>query len=132
MKTPEYKIAEQLVNLTESQWFNPAVFGRVLSEQPHYTTDRIMEMIVHTIKQLSIRYDNDLEHGQTSHGLVLANEMHYAINSIRELEDLSNLKLPTSAKSYTKSLPEPPSQEYRYSFIHGKQNMSVNQVQAVL
>lgn len=94
MKTPESKVAEQLVNLTENQWFNPAVFGRYLSEQPHYTIDRIMEMITQILKYNNIRYQHDLEHGQTSEGLILSNELHHATKQIREMNTFKNLNLP--------------------------------------
>ena len=46
IKTPETKVVEQIANLTESHWFNGAILGRQLSEQPLYTLDRIMEMVV--------------------------------------------------------------------------------------
>ena len=44
-KTPTDKVAESLVNLIETAYFNPAQIGRYLSEQPYYTTDRTMEML---------------------------------------------------------------------------------------
>lgn len=94
MKTPETKVAEQLVNLTENQWFNPAVFGRYLSEQPHYTIDRIMEMITQILKYQNIRYQHDIEQGQTSEGLQLANELHHAVKAVQELKNFKNLTLP--------------------------------------
>jgi hypothetical protein len=34
-KTPEIKVAEQLVNLTESHWFNPATLARYMADQPY-------------------------------------------------------------------------------------------------
>lgn len=115
MKTPEQKVADSLVELTENQWFNPAVFGRILANQPFYTSDRIMEMVVHVIKQLSIRHDQEAEHGQSSHGLILANELHSAITAIRELSTFHNLTLPTSNKSYTKSLSSP-AKDYKFGW----------------
>lgn len=115
MKTPEEKVANSIVELTESQWFNPAVFGRILANQPFYTSDRIMEMVVHIIKQLSIRHDQESEHGQSSHGLILANELHAAVTAIRELSTFDNLTLPTSNKSYTKNL-STPAKDYKFGW----------------
>lgn len=121
MKTPESKVAEQLVNLTESQWFNPAVFGRYLSEQPHYTIDRIMEMLAYILKYNHIRYQHDLEHNQTSNGLVLSNELYHALKSVEELNEFPNLTLPKSAAGYIKSLPLP---NIKYSWSEDKANLS--------
>ena len=121
MKTPESKVAEQLVNLTENQWFNPAVFGRYLSEQPHYTIDRIMEMVAYILKYNNIRYQHDLEHNQTSNGLVLSNELFNALKAIEELNEFPNLTLPKSVAGYIKSLPLP---NTRYSWSEDKANLS--------
>jgi hypothetical protein len=118
MQTPEDKVANSIVELTESQWFNPAVFGRVLANQPFYTSDRIMEMIVHAIKQLSIRHDQESVHGKSSHGLMLANELHSAITAIRELSTFDNLTLPTSNKTYTRNL-STPAKEYKFGWKDG-------------
>ena len=132
MKTPESKVAEQLVNLTENQWFNPAVFGRYLSEQPHYTIDRIMEMVAYILKYNHIRYQHDLEHQQTSNGLVLSNELYHAMKAIEELNSFPNLTLPKTAANYIKSLPEPV-QQYRKSWIHDNvENATSINVQAVI
>ena len=118
MNTPEEKIANSIVELTESQWFNAAVFGRVLANQPFYTSDRIMEMVVHIIKQLSIRHDQESKHGKSSHGLMLANELHSAVTAIRELSTFDNLTLPTSNKTYTRNLPSP-AQDYKFGWTEG-------------
>lgn len=94
MKTKESKIAEQLTNAVEDHFFNPAVFGRYLSDQSYYTVDRVMEMLVQVIHTMSNRYETEAGNGKSSHGLILANELKHAIKAIKELEDLSNLKLP--------------------------------------
>lgn len=92
MKSKELKVAEQLTNAVEDHFFNPAVFGRYLSDQPFYTVDRIMEMLAQVINNLSNRHEAAEE--TTSHGLILANELKHAIKAIQETSDLSNLKLP--------------------------------------
>lgn len=94
MKSKESKIAEQLTNAVEDHFFNPAIFGRYLSDQPYYTVDKVMEMIVQVIHTMSNRYEVDKLDGVSSHGLKLANELQHAIQAIKELEDLSNLRLP--------------------------------------
>ena len=99
-KTPEIKVAESLVNLTESHWFNPTVFGRYLADQPLYTIDRIMEMVVSIItEQSKVHKENIVKDGTSSEGLLLANELNECIKAYQEEVQLNNLKLP--ARSYT-------------------------------
>lgn len=92
MKTPEIKVAESLVNLTESHWFNPTIFGRYLAEQPMYTIDRIMEMVVSIISEQSKIHGRN---NSTSEGLLLANELNECIKAYQENVQLNNLKLPS-------------------------------------
>ena len=102
MKTPESKAAEQLVNLTESHWFNPTVFGRYMAEQPLYTIDRIMEMIVSIIaEQAKVHHTNIARDNTSSEGLLLANELNECIKAYQEDNQITNLKLP-SRKAYVK------------------------------
>lgn len=93
-KTPETKLVEQLANLTESHWFNGAILGRQLSEQPLYTLDRIMEMVVHILRNQSIRHKQEAENGITSEGLLLANELYNKLEIIKKQYKFSNLNLP--------------------------------------
>jgi hypothetical protein len=92
--TPEMKVAEQLANLTESHWFNPAVLGRVLSEQPYYTIDRIMELVAHIIRNQSIKHQQEAENGNTTEGLLLAQELNKHIKNIKKQYRFKNIKLP--------------------------------------
>ena len=115
MKTPEEKVAEQIVNLTESHWFNPTVFGRYMAEQPLYTIDRIMEMIVSIINEQSkVHYANVARDNTSSEGLLLANELNECIKAYQEDNKLNNLKLP-NRKAYTKKREEV--KPNRYSFL---------------
>ena len=91
MKTPEIKVAEAIVNLTESHWFNPTIFGRYLSEQPMYTIDRIMEMVVSIISEQSKIHGRN---NSTSEGLLLAVELNECIKAYQESTEINNLKLP--------------------------------------
>jgi hypothetical protein len=95
-KTPEIKVAESLVNLTESHWFNPTIFGRYLAEQPMYTIDRIMEMVVSIISEQSKIHGRN---NSTSEGIMLAVELNECIKAYQENVKLNNLKLPS--RSYT-------------------------------
>ena len=90
-KSPEIKVAESIVNLTEDHWFNPTIFGRYLAEQPMYTIDRIMEMVVSIISEQSKIHG---VHGYTSEGLMLAVELNECIKAYQEDNQLESLKLP--------------------------------------
>lgn len=94
MKTQEEKVLEQLVNLTESHWFNPALFGRYMANQPIYTLDRIVEMMAHIVKNMELRKRDEEANGITSEGLILANELNAAIKAIKEETNFNNIKLP--------------------------------------
>ncbi len=106
-KTQEIKVAESLVNLMDDHWFNPTMFGRYLAEQPLYTIDRVMEMVVSVISEQAKMYtlyqnrDNSL-----SEGLLLANELNECIKSYQESNQLNNLKLPS--RSYKVKREESP------------------------
>jgi len=102
-KTPEIKVAQSLVNLTEDHWFNPSIFGRYLAEQPMYTIDRIMEMVVSIISEQSKIHG---VHGFTSEGLMLAVELNECIKVYQEDNHFNSLKLP--ARSFTVSKREEP------------------------
>ena len=95
-KSPEIKVAESIVNLTEDHWFNPTIFGRYLAEQPMYTIDRIMEMVVSIISEQSKIHG---VHGYTSEGLMLSVELNECIKAYQEVTQLNNLKLPV--RSFT-------------------------------
>jgi hypothetical protein len=93
-KSPEIKVAEQLTNLMDDHWFNPTIFGRYLAEQPLYTIDRVMEMIASVISEQAKTYVLHLTKGETTEGLLLANELNECIKAYQEHTVISNLKLP--------------------------------------
>jgi len=95
-KTTETKLAEQIANLTDDHWFNPAIFGRYLAEQPLYTIDRIMEMVAYIISEQAKTYELLKVKGTSSEGLLLANELNECIKAYQETTNLSNLTLPKS------------------------------------
>ena len=93
-KTTETKLAEQIANLTDDHWFNPAIFGRYLAEQPLYTIDRVMEMVAYIISEQAKTYQLLKVKGTSSEGLLLANELNECIKAYQEITNLSNLALP--------------------------------------
>ena len=96
-KSPEIKVAESLVNLMDDHWFNPTLFGRYMAEQPLYTIDRIMEMVVSIISEQAKTYNVYLNRNESSEGLMLANELNECIKAYQESNQISNLKLPSRA-----------------------------------
>jgi len=93
-KSPEIKVAEQLTNLMDDHWFNATIFGRYLAEQPIYTIDRVMEMVVSVISEQAKMYQLLKVNGTSSEGLLLANELNECIKAYQEVTVISNLKLP--------------------------------------
>jgi len=104
-KSPEIKVAESLTNLMDDHWFNPTVFGRYLAEQPLYTIDRVMEMVVSIISEQAKMYNVYLNRNETTEGLSLANELNECIKAYQEDNNLTNLKLPS--RSYKVKREEP-------------------------
>ena len=97
-KTPADKVADQLVDLTENHFFNPALFGRKLADQPIYTTDRIMEMVAQIISYQAKRYKTEATNGKTSEGLFLAKELDRMLKHLTDSYKWNNLKLPQKVK----------------------------------
>jgi hypothetical protein len=129
MKAQEIKVAEQLVNLTDDHWFNPAILARYLTDQPFYTVDRIMELVTQIIRWQSNRHNDELNtqdgiynSGQTSEGLFLANELNETLNRLIKEYKWENIKLPVDPDKVIKRLPKAEEQSYRYSWLHEKDN----------
>ena len=124
-KTREVKVAEQLVNLTEDHWFNPAILARYLTDQPFYTVDRIMELVAQIIRWESNRHKDELttdtgiyNSGQTSEGLFLANELNKTLNTLIKTYKGENLKLPSDPDKVIRRLPKVEEKTYRHSWLH--------------
>ena len=125
MKTREIKVAEQLVNLTEDHWFNPAILARYLTDQPFYTVDRIMELVAQIIRWEANRYTDELDtedgiynSGLTSEGLFLANELNQTLKKLIKTYKWENIKLPVDPDKFIKRLPKVEEQSYRHSWLH--------------
>ena len=128
MKTPEQKVAEQLTNLTEDHWFNAASLARYLTDQPYYTTDRIMELVAQIIKWGGRRHEDELtpsgiyQSNSSSEGLFLANELSKTLDELTKTYQWDNLKLPVDSKKAIAKLPKVAEQSYRHSWIHDTDN----------
>lgn len=95
MAGTELKVAEQLANLTESHWFNPAVMARYLSNQPLYTIDRIMEMVIQIIKYQDNQYAVENQNGRTSEGLFLAHQLNKDLQVLAKKYEWKNIAIPS-------------------------------------
>jgi hypothetical protein len=99
-KTKEIKVAEQVVNLTEDHWFNPAMLARYLIDQPFYTVDRIMELMTQVIKWGGRRHNDELtpggiyESNTSSEGLFLAHELSKTLDKLNKTYIWENIKIP--------------------------------------
>lgn len=132
MKSKEQKLADDLANVVEDHWFNPAVMAHLLSNQPHYTIDRIVEILAYILKFNSKRYKADFEQGVTSEGLFLSNELNASLSMLSKKYKWENLRLPKSTKDVIKKLPEPAPNTSKYSWLHEDYRDPFNQVQAVI
>lgn len=72
-KTPEEKLADNIISSLDNYWFNPAIVASVLANQPLYTQDRLIELISEIVKYQNRRFREEWEAGQTSDGLLMAN-----------------------------------------------------------
>jgi hypothetical protein len=115
MTSPELKLAEQIANVADNHFFNPGIIAHYLSEQPHYTIDRITELVVHIIRQQAKRHRLDWADGITSEGLFLANELSKAYDLIMSGHNWNNLTLPKT-KPLEKIAEEPV--RANYSWVH--------------
>lgn len=104
MQPREIKLSDTIASCVEDHYFNPAVVGRRLSNQPIYTVDQVMELVVNIVFAMKQRYDVELEGGNTSEGLILANNLHKAINIVKSKREFENITIPSPKKYKTKSI----------------------------
>jgi hypothetical protein len=88
MKSVEQKLADDIANAVESHWFNPAVIARILSNQPIYTMDRVMEMVAQIVRTIGTREEE-------SEGVALAKELDKYIKLLQTRHNFDSLKLPS-------------------------------------
>lgn len=94
MKSKEQNVADVIANATEDHWFNPATVARYLSDQPHYTIDRVMELVAWVIEKEARRHEEDIKHGKTSEGLFLAKELDKRLEELSKQYKWNNVQLP--------------------------------------
>lgn len=85
-KIDEQKIVEHLAEVVDKHWFNPQLAAQLLIKYPIYTQDKIAELMGEIIKAQSNRYYQELEHEQTSAGLMLSAHLAEVIEMHAPLE----------------------------------------------
>jgi len=79
-KMLETKVAEVILEGTDNNWFNPTLVAHALvTNNPIYTQDKLMDLIVEIIKQQAARFRMEAAAGITSNGLILANVLNEVI-----------------------------------------------------
>ena len=137
MASKETKLGELIANSVEDHWFNPATLGYYLSQQPHWTVDRVMEVMMWVIEKAARRYEDESHNGQISEGLLLAYNLDKVIDKYRDKYEFKNLKFPPNKAEVQGMIDniDPIKQEsYKYSWLHENnygQSAHIN-VQAVI
>lgn len=94
MTIKEHKVGELLANSVEDHFFNPATLGYYLSQQPTWTIDRVMEVVVWIIEKNARRAEVEAGNGIKSDGLILAYNLDKLVDKIKQSKKLTNIKLP--------------------------------------
>lgn len=94
MNSKEIKVGELLANSVEDHWFNPATLGHYLSQQPHWTIDRVMEVVCWIIEKNARIYEAKAGKQEISEGLALAYKLDQIVDKIKEANNFNNIKLP--------------------------------------
>jgi len=94
MASKETKLGELIANSVEDHWFNPATLGYYLSQQPHWTIDRVMEIVLWVIEKAARRYEDEYNNGQLSEGMLLAYNLDKVIDKYRTKYDFKHIKFP--------------------------------------
>lgn len=85
-KELETKVAETLLEAVDNHWFNPVLVAHQLVQQNTiYTQDKVMDLIVEIIAQMSLRYDREWENGNTSEGLMMASRLMDMIDNFQPI-----------------------------------------------
>ena len=108
MNSKEIKIGELLANSVEDHWFNPATLGHYLSQQPLWTIDRVMEVVMWVIEKSARRYEDEYSKGQVSEGLMLAYNLDRVIDKYRGKYDFQNIKFPPTTAEVKEKIEELP------------------------
>jgi len=94
MATKEHKVGELLANSVEDHFFNPASLGYYLSQQPIWTIDRVMEVVLWIIEKNARVYEERAGKQEISEGLAIAYKLDQLVDKIKEANQFNNIKLP--------------------------------------
>ena len=82
-RSKEEKLAEKIADELNNSYFNISLLANLLiSNNPTYTQDRIMELVKHIIKNADLHFIPEWEAGKTSESLLLANVLNETINQL--------------------------------------------------
>jgi len=90
----EIKVGELLANSVEDHWFNPATLGHYLSQQPNWTIDRVMEVVLWIIEKNARIYEGKAGKQEVSEGLALAYKLDQLINRIKATNQFNHIHIP--------------------------------------
>lgn len=93
-QSKETKMGELIANSVEDHFFNPAMVGYYLANQPFYTLDRVMELVAWIIEKQARKHEEYQEQGRTTEGLWLAKELDNVIDKYKAKYKFENIKLP--------------------------------------
>lgn len=85
-KTDEQKVAEVLTEALDNHWFNPSLLAQFLIKHPYYTQDKLMDVIKEIIRIQALRYERDMEHEETSEGLIWAARLNETLDLYEPIE----------------------------------------------
>jgi len=94
MTSKEIKVGELLANSVEDHWFNPATLGHYLSQQPNWTIDRVMEVVLWIIEKNARIYEGKAGTGEVSEGLILAYKLDQIVDRMKATNNFKHIKLP--------------------------------------
>lgn len=94
MASKEIKVGELLANSVEDHYFNPATLGYYLSQQPNWTIDRVMEVVLWIIEKNARVYEDRAGNQMVSEGLILAYKLDQIVDRIKEANKFEHIKLP--------------------------------------
>jgi len=94
MNSKEIKVGELLANSVEDHWFNPATLGHYLSQQPNWTIDRVMELVLWIIEKNAGVYKAKAGKQEISEGLAIAYTLDQMVNRIKEANNFQHIRIP--------------------------------------
>ena len=94
MNSKEIKVGELLANSVEDHWFNPATLAHYLSQQPNWTIDRVMEVVLWIIEKNAGVYKAKEGKQEISEGLAIAYTLDNMVNRIKEANQFQHIRLP--------------------------------------